>query len=137
MDVELEELKERYIAGYLYEMRAHPYAEVNKVRWALEDFDDLVYQIGDEAKSDGYSDGFEAAASHAEYEIKDLNSKILELKAKVAALDSERVAKALALLEKLAIRETPPVDDVEKWAYQDGWNDGLEKISKSLKSIES
>ncbi len=157
-----DEILSHYIRGYLEGEQFSPYSAAALEQAARDDFDEWFDKEEDRIHEAGHEAGYKLAWDEANDEMRqsDEHLKKLEdelhrlspvntdfLESRVKRLEQELATaerfkadifeKLRSEFEALTVSDSPNINDVEKWAHQDGWNEAVEKIGEALARVKS
>lgn len=130
-----KEFMRRYIAGYLLEESDSGYAKVTLENGAWCDAVDFINTVEDDAHNLGYDRGAADADADTKNAVFIVEAKVNELRKQVAQGEA-RLSNAISFyLGQQLDTEQADTDNVEKWAYQDGWNEAINAVMRKVVEI--
>lgn len=135
-DLSYEELLKRYSLGYLTQNADSAYSRTTLEDGARIDLDEFLSEVEETANERGFERGLDDSCDAHERELRKLTEETKELRAKAAAGQAP-VIRAIAtyIVANVMKAEVSP-DDVEAWAYQDGWNDAMNNLMAQIEAIK-
>ena len=126
-----------YCLGYLADLEYSPYTRRALADGAKEDFNGFVFSVEEVAAEKAYNEGYQAAAYETDQSAEQQGLLIAKLQKELDEKNSSVLAELSFYLGESLKTNATPTHDVELWAYQDGWNEVIQRLMKKIVDINA